>query len=49
MADNRVVCPEGAIEDKQCELFGIRPPSVEQALTGIRQLWVNPAAMLNLV
>jgi ATP-dependent helicase HepA len=52
LADNqiRLLQEEEAIEEKQRELFGIRPPSVEQeaADQASANFWVNPAAMLNL-
>ncbi|MDA1274605.1 MAG: SNF2-related protein [Verrucomicrobia bacterium] len=53
LADNqiRLLQEEEAIEEKQRELFGIRPPSVEQEADdqASANFWVNPAAMLNLV
>lgn len=53
LADNqiRLLQEEQAIEEKQRELFGIRPPPVEEeaAYQASANFWVNPAAMLNLV
>jgi ATP-dependent helicase HepA len=53
LADNQIrqLQEEEAVEEKQRELFGIRPPSVEQetADQASSNFWVNPAAMLNLV
>ena len=53
LADNQIrqIQEEEAVEEKQRELFGIRPPSVEQeaADQASANFWVNPAAMLNLV
>ena len=53
LADNQIrqLQEEEAVEEKQRELFGIRPPSAEQeaADQATSNFWVNPAAMLNLV
>jgi ATP-dependent helicase HepA len=53
LADNqiRLLQEEEAIEDRQRELFGIRPPPVEEeaAYQQSANFWVNPAAILNLV
>ena len=53
LADNQIrqIQEEEAVEEKQRELFGIRPPSVEQEVAdqASANFWVNPAAMLNLV
>jgi ATP-dependent helicase HepA len=53
LADNQIrqIQEEEAVEEKQRELFGIRPLSVEQeaADQASANFWVNPAAMLNLV
>jgi superfamily II DNA or RNA helicase len=53
LADNqiRLLQEESAIEDKQRELFGIRPPAMEAeaADQATANFWVNPAAMRNLV
>ncbi len=53
LGDNEIrhIQEEEAVEEKQRELFGIRPPSVAQEADeqASANLWVNPAAMLNLV
>ena len=53
LSDNkiRLIQEEETVEEKQRELFGIRPPSVDQeaADQASANLWVNPAAMLNLI
>jgi ATP-dependent helicase HepA len=53
LADNQIrqIQEEEAVEEKQRELFGIRPPSTEEeaADQASSNFWVNPAAMLNLV
>ncbi|MEI7775024.1 MAG: helicase-related protein, partial [Verrucomicrobiota bacterium] len=53
LADNQIrqIQEEEAVEEKQRELFGIRPPSIEQEAVdqASANFWVNPAAMLNLV
>lgn len=53
LADNQIrqLQEEEAVEEKQRELFGIRPPSVEQeaADQASSNFWVNPGAMQNLI
>ena len=53
LADNqiRLLQEEEAVEEKQRELFGIRPPSIDQEAVdhASSNFWVNPSAMLNLV
>jgi len=53
LADNqiRLLQEEEAVEEKQRELFGIRPPASEQEANdqASANFWVNPASMQNLV
>ena len=53
LADNQIrqLQEEEAVEEKQRELFGIRPPSADQeaADQASSNFWVNPAALLNLI
>ena len=53
LTDNqiRVLQEEAAMEDKQMELFGIRPPGkdTEESEQASANFWVNPSALQNLV